>query len=384
MDRIVGHIEKLLFRHDCVIVPEFGGLVLQTVSAVYTGDEHRFIPARKEIVYNPTLTHNDGLLAQSYMQTYIVDFDKAQQMISSDVALMKQLLDKDGSLRFGLIGSFVKNYDRVIYQPDKKSDTVFSIASYGLPTFHYLPLTARNVEPTVMAPVYLPTTNDAEPEMQKSPNVAFSIPITRTFLRIAGMVAAAIVLFFAITKPVKDVNASLYSASFVPLNEGTREQGEQLRITKQRSALANYETAFGVSQLRNEETRGQGEEAESRKQKAEEAESRKQKAEEAESRKQKAEKAESDLKTEKQANNEATYISKPYFVIIGSGFNHKTANNFIEQLDKTIAASAGILERDGKVRVYAQHFANKAQAQAFIVSLQKNSKHKQAWLYTYK
>lgn len=50
MLRIVTHIERLLLVHDCVIVPKFGGFVLQAVPAMQHKEEHTFRPLRKESV----------------------------------------------------------------------------------------------------------------------------------------------------------------------------------------------------------------------------------------------------------------------------------------------------------------------------------------------
>ena len=77
MLRIVTHIERLLLVHDCVIVPKFGGFVLQAVPAVQHMEEHTFRPLRKEIGFNMTLQHNDGLLPESYMQMYAVSYRQA-------------------------------------------------------------------------------------------------------------------------------------------------------------------------------------------------------------------------------------------------------------------------------------------------------------------
>ena len=68
MLRIVGHIEHLLSVHDCVIVPDFGGFVVQTLPVRYDAGMHRFEPMRKDIVFNETLQYNDGLLIEAYMQ----------------------------------------------------------------------------------------------------------------------------------------------------------------------------------------------------------------------------------------------------------------------------------------------------------------------------
>ena len=53
MLRIVTHIERLLLVHDCVIVPKFGGFVLQVVPAVRRVEEHTFCPLRKEMIFHP-------------------------------------------------------------------------------------------------------------------------------------------------------------------------------------------------------------------------------------------------------------------------------------------------------------------------------------------
>ena len=55
MLRIITHIERLLLTHDCVILPKFGGFVLQTLPATYQEEEHLFRPMRKEVMFNVTL-----------------------------------------------------------------------------------------------------------------------------------------------------------------------------------------------------------------------------------------------------------------------------------------------------------------------------------------
>ena len=50
MLRIITHIERLLLTHDCVILPKFGGFVLQTLPATYQEEEHLFRSMRKGYV----------------------------------------------------------------------------------------------------------------------------------------------------------------------------------------------------------------------------------------------------------------------------------------------------------------------------------------------
>ena len=136
MLRIITHIERLLLVHDCVIVPKFGGFVLQTVSAVCNGEEHLFSPQRKEIVFNITLQHNDGLLSESYMQMYGVNYRKAQLMLEEDVDDMKAALQEEKRLSFGLLGSFSLGQEgQMIFHPGESD--AFSVCSYGLAAFNF-------------------------------------------------------------------------------------------------------------------------------------------------------------------------------------------------------------------------------------------------------
>ena len=57
-----------------------------------------FSPQLKEIVFNITLEHNDGLLSESYMQMYGVNYRKAQLMLEEDVDDMKAALQEEKRL----------------------------------------------------------------------------------------------------------------------------------------------------------------------------------------------------------------------------------------------------------------------------------------------
>ena len=70
---------------DCVIVPDFGGFVLRRRPALFTAEKNAFSPAHNEIVFNPALNHDDGLLTESYMQMYGMNFCEAQQTLRQDL-----------------------------------------------------------------------------------------------------------------------------------------------------------------------------------------------------------------------------------------------------------------------------------------------------------
>ena len=130
MLRIVTHIERLLLVHDCVIVPKFGGFVLQAVPAMQHKEEHTFRPLRKEIGFNMTLQHNDGLLPESYMQMHEVSYRQAQLMLEEDVEDIKNILQQYGKLSLGVLGSFsIGEEGQMIFHPGETD--LFSVGSYG-------------------------------------------------------------------------------------------------------------------------------------------------------------------------------------------------------------------------------------------------------------
>ena len=121
MLRIVTHIERLLLVHDCVIVPKFGGFV------------HTFRPLRKEIGFNMTLQHNDGLLPESYMQMHEVSYRQAQLMLEEDVEDIKNILQQYGKLSLGVLGSFsIGEEGQMIFHPGETD--LFSVGSYSRST----------------------------------------------------------------------------------------------------------------------------------------------------------------------------------------------------------------------------------------------------------
>ena len=204
MLRIITHIERLLLTHDCVILPKFGGFVLQILPATYEEEEHSFRPMRKEVMFNVTLQHTDGLLSESYMQTYGVDYRKAQLMLEEDIEALNVSLEQDKRITLGRIGTFsIGEEGQTIFTPGDSG--VFNADSYGLSSFHFPVLRSLEEEREEVALL-----------TGKKKKDVFYIPVSRKLIRVVAASAAAVALFFVVSTPVKEVNLSAYTASFVP------------------------------------------------------------------------------------------------------------------------------------------------------------------------
>ena len=82
---IANYISDLLYRYDCVIVPDFGGFVANRVGAQVNNFTHTFSPPTKQITFNGLLKHNDGLLANYIASSENISFEKASTAISLSV-----------------------------------------------------------------------------------------------------------------------------------------------------------------------------------------------------------------------------------------------------------------------------------------------------------
>jgi hypothetical protein len=79
---ISRHISRLLFTHDCVIVPGFGGFVSNYQPTRVNKLQHQFHPPCKHILFNPSLTNNDGLLANEIAAGEAISYQEALQELA--------------------------------------------------------------------------------------------------------------------------------------------------------------------------------------------------------------------------------------------------------------------------------------------------------------
>ena len=104
MKLLTSHIEYLLTENDCVIVPGFGGFVIQTIEAQFA--ENEVVPPAREICFNAGLTHDDGLLLTNISQVAGVSYGEARRLAQNDLELFSTELSFRGRIEFGRVGVF--------------------------------------------------------------------------------------------------------------------------------------------------------------------------------------------------------------------------------------------------------------------------------------
>ncbi len=107
--KITPHISYLLYRHDCVIVPGFGGFVANYQGARIHPTQHTFSPPSKHIAFNRSLQNNDGLLANRIAEAENISYPEANLSIAREIEGWNKELESTRRLDLEQIG--VLHYD---------------------------------------------------------------------------------------------------------------------------------------------------------------------------------------------------------------------------------------------------------------------------------
>lgn len=103
------YISDLLYRYDCVIVPEFGAFITQRVSAEVNTNNNTFFAPKKALLFNEQIKNNDGLLARYVADVEQIPFEVATKKINQQVQRFKSTLIEGETLYFEGIGALVFN-----------------------------------------------------------------------------------------------------------------------------------------------------------------------------------------------------------------------------------------------------------------------------------
>lgn len=138
---IQEHIHNLLFEHDCVIIPDFGGLITRYEPARIHPVRHIFLPPSKRVAFNEKLKLNDGLLISTFAYDHKITAEEAQQQVSTFVHQLQQELQATKRFELRGIGLFRLNAEQKI-EFEYISNSNFLHDSFGLPELVSRPVMA--------------------------------------------------------------------------------------------------------------------------------------------------------------------------------------------------------------------------------------------------
>ena len=152
-------LHDLLFCHDCVIVPQWGGFLTHYRPARLDEARKLVHPPGKDVSFNKHLVRNDGLLADRLAKREGIAFDTASARIDSEVAGWRDALARNGRLEVPSIGTFYHDTEHNLqFEPSDRVN--FLKDAYGL-----RPVIAIPVQRSRPAPVVRPIM-EPEPVME--------------------------------------------------------------------------------------------------------------------------------------------------------------------------------------------------------------------------
>ena len=131
MITIEEHISNLLFTHDCVTLPNFGGFVGIYSSAKLDSKTNTFLPPSKQISFNKHLSTDDGLLTHEISKKQNIDYTQASLFLKNYVEGLKSELEANKRIEITKLGTFFLDNNRVVKFIALNNN--FSSKHFGLP-----------------------------------------------------------------------------------------------------------------------------------------------------------------------------------------------------------------------------------------------------------
>lgn len=372
---IAHHIAHLLLENDCVIVPQLGGFVAHYVSSIYNEVDQLYMPPRREIAFNPQLKLNDGLLAQSYMTAYGMNFPEATKEIAHQVKQMTKKIHQEGVIDLPNVGQLRFTMKHAfLFVP--YTEVLSSPSFYGLSSFHLDTLAVLEekqqvavLEATLTPLVKSTVVNNStikkevsivqEDKEEKSTDVSFVklVKFVNTPIRLVATTAAAILLFLVLSTPVgnSSTDGSNY-AEIIPINlfEQVIPQNQSFK-----TADSVLDKDIKASTLRVKAQTMAHETS--------------------------TNKSTSDFISSQNSNSQSKSIAlvqsaKSYYLIIASCVSQKDADSEIVRLGKSLGRKLNCITRNGKFRLSAGVYANRTDASKALANLRKIPNMESSWM----
>lgn len=266
MTNIEQLIGDLLLRHNCVVVPTFGGFVAKQVSAKVDYDKGIINPPKKSLLFNAQLINNDGLLINELSQANGISFDEASIEVANKISAWSKSLKSGGRIELDRVGNlFYDAENNICFEQDRFFNLL--LESFGLGQVHFIanedvqliraevvrremiievpkakaeePIieVVQSIEPKVIS--MIPVQESVLPTAEKETVVVTEEPRKRR--RILPYVAAAGLAFYAVWIPAKTDVLESGVISFHDLNP-FHKHSEGNYVKEQFSENISFET----------------------------------------------------------------------------------------------------------------------------------------------
>ncbi len=130
-------IGDLLLRHNCVVIPTFGGFVAGQTSATFDATKGTINPPRKSLLFNKQLINNDGLLIAAYAHATKKSYEESNDYIQKQIQHWHHKLDAGERISIDRVGFIFLDSERnLAFEQDRFHNLL--LASFGLGKVHFV------------------------------------------------------------------------------------------------------------------------------------------------------------------------------------------------------------------------------------------------------
>ena len=361
------HIEILLLDNDCVIVPGLGGFIAYHTDARYDAESASFLPPTRIAGFNPKLSMNDNLLAQSYVETYDISYPEAVKKISSEADALKSELERNGFYEISGVGTLKVN-DEKGYDFEPFEAGLLTPDYYGLGCFEAAKLIS---EPIVKEEIV----NKEEVKDDKSGKV---VRIKISSIRNFAAAAVAIIAFFLLSSPLgnSDKNmasvASLQNGVFykmmpqgMPFTDEDNTEASKIDITvSERADVKSVNKVTAKPAVKPDTTKI---------------------VKIAQAPAKKAAEPKVVKETKKEVKVTKVEESKDYFcIVLASALSKSNAENFVKKLTAEGNKNIHAVDCSSGMKVVYGKFENEKDARSSLDTMRSRENFKDAWIYKVK
>lgn len=166
--KIAGYIADLLYEYECVVIPGLGGFLTRDHPAYIHPMKHYFKPPHREVVFNPMLRTNDGLLLSHIARYEKLTYQEAKSKLDRFVLRCITMMDEGKKIKFRNIGNIFLNKDKqLVFEPDTSQNYLAS--SFGLSSFVSPPVKRDDFQRKVEKVFNSPPPRPEKEQIQQKP-----------------------------------------------------------------------------------------------------------------------------------------------------------------------------------------------------------------------
>ena len=336
------HIEILLLNNDCVIIPNFGGFMAHYVEARKDERDCAFLPPMRTIGFNPKLTLNDSLLAQSYVEVYDISYPDAVARIEDEVRELKQRLANDEQYEMNSIGVLRLNASGA-YEFEPCSAGILTPSLYALGYYEFK--TLAQIEHEQLAALGMTEVAESQATAQPITAEAQEQPATPIYdigerpnrvsavWRNVAVASVAFIAFLLIPAPLANNDAQLSQTKVntrlleyvMPkeITTGERQVEEVVKAARTQALAGTTNTAKPAAE---------------------------------------------------------TSERKPYTIVVAARITHRNAKDYVSDLHRRGMKDAMVYTEHQKAKVVMGNYATQAEAQTALGKLRGQKEFEGAWV----